>query len=69
VLGVHTFNPRTQETEAGEFLLVPGQPGLQTKTKINQNKRKTDRQSIAGRHGRLNPFILWLRNQKPLQRR
>jgi hypothetical protein len=33
---VHTFNPSTQEAEVDESLLVPGQPGLQSKFQDSQ---------------------------------
>jgi hypothetical protein len=41
--GGHTFNPRTQETEAGRFCeFVPGQPGLHMeKPCLNKIKPKT----------------------------
>lgn len=29
----HTFNPRTWKAEANRFLRVPGQPGLQSKSR------------------------------------
>ena len=33
----HTFNPSTAEAEAGGYLWVPGQPGLQTENQTNQD--------------------------------
>jgi hypothetical protein len=49
---VHTFNPNTQEAEAGRFLrsrpawstkLVPGQPGLHRET-LSWKTKKTNKQ-------------------------
>jgi hypothetical protein len=46
----HSFNPSTQEAEAGEFLSlrpvwstewVPGQPGLQRETLSRKKKKKS----------------------------
>lgn len=33
---VHTFNSSTQDTEAGECVCVPGQPGLHSKFQASQ---------------------------------
>lgn len=37
--GVHTFNPRTQEAEAGGSLRVWGQPGLYNEFQASQGHK------------------------------
>lgn len=76
-LVAHTFNPSTQEAEAGKSLQIPDQAGLQTELQDSQGytekpcpgKEKRKEKEERGRRGRKREYIYFNQRTIPLKHR